>query len=143
MWAYRGVSVPLNVFDFTVSRHRDGPDLFLVDNQYKGNLLGDCFGANTGIEMRSSGDIVHAACVTHARRKVNDARDNHPQHARHLLSQFRILYDIEDRGRGLDNAGRLALRQAEAVQVWDRIAVYLDTQMGDIKPKDKIAEAVL
>ena len=25
MWAYRGVNVKLNVFDFTVSRHRDGP----------------------------------------------------------------------------------------------------------------------
>ncbi|MEM6472101.1 MAG: transposase, partial [Planctomycetota bacterium] len=28
MWAYRGVDIPINVFDFTVSRHRDGPDLF-------------------------------------------------------------------------------------------------------------------
>ena len=25
MWDYRGVNVKLNVFDFTVSRHRDGP----------------------------------------------------------------------------------------------------------------------
>ena len=29
MWAYRSVTVPLNVFDFTVSHHRDGPDTFL------------------------------------------------------------------------------------------------------------------
>lgn len=142
MWAYRGVSVPLNVFDFTVSRHRDGPDLFLVEQDYQGTLLGDCFGANTGIELRSQGDILHAACVAHARRKVNDARDNHPVHARHLLSQFRLLYDIEDRGRNLDAANRLALRQVEAAPVWDRIATYLDTQMNDIKPKDKIGEAV-
>ncbi len=28
MWAYRGVTVKLNVLDFTVSRHRDGPELF-------------------------------------------------------------------------------------------------------------------
>ena len=26
MWAYRSMDVKLNVFDFTVSRHRDGPD---------------------------------------------------------------------------------------------------------------------
>ncbi len=141
MWAYRGISIPLNVFDFTVSRHRDGPDLFLVEEGYQGTLVGDCFGANTGIEMRSAGDILHGACVAHARRKVNDARDNHPSHARHLLSQFRLLYDIEDRGRQLDDAGRLALRQAESAPVWERIATYLDTQMGDVKPKDKIGEA--
>ena len=33
MWAYRSLTVPINVFDFTVSRHRDGPDEFLVDGQ--------------------------------------------------------------------------------------------------------------
>ena len=27
MWVYRGLTVPLNIFDFTVSRHGDGPDL--------------------------------------------------------------------------------------------------------------------
>lgn len=117
MWAYRGVSVPLNVFDFTVSRHRDGPDQFFVEQDYTGILLGDCFGANTGIEMRSAGDIVHAACVAHARRKVKDSLDNHPTHARHLLSQFRLLYDIEDRGRPFDADSRLSLRQAEAAPV--------------------------
>jgi hypothetical protein len=26
---YRSITAPINVFDFTVSRHRDGPDLFL------------------------------------------------------------------------------------------------------------------
>ena len=41
MWAYRGVNVKLNVFDFTVSRHRDGPELFFAD--YEGTLLGDCW----------------------------------------------------------------------------------------------------
>jgi len=48
-WAYRGVTIPINVFDFTVSRHRDGPDLFLIDANYQGTLLGDCYGANTGL----------------------------------------------------------------------------------------------
>ena len=41
MWAYRGVTVPLNVFDFTVSRHRDGPDAFL--ESFCGKLMADCY----------------------------------------------------------------------------------------------------
>jgi hypothetical protein len=41
MWAYRGVSVPLNVFDFTVSRHRDGPEAFL--QSFRGKLMADCY----------------------------------------------------------------------------------------------------
>ena len=35
MWAYRGITVPLNVFDFTVSWHRDGPPA------HAGGLRGD------------------------------------------------------------------------------------------------------
>ena len=53
MWAYRGVTVPLNVFDFTVSRHRDGPDAFLED--FCGKLMADCYSGYQGIELRSAG----------------------------------------------------------------------------------------
>jgi transposase len=37
MWGYRGITVPLNVFDFTVSRHRDGPELFFQDYHGRNN----------------------------------------------------------------------------------------------------------
>ena len=60
MWAYRGARVKLNVFDFTVSRHRDGPDLF-YDN-YSGTILGDCWHGFGAIAAESSGAIVRAAC---------------------------------------------------------------------------------
>jgi len=142
MWAYRGVHVPLNVFDFTVSRHRDGPDLFLIEHDYQGALLGDCYGANVGITMRSCGTIAHAACVAHARRKVREARFNHGLHADQLLSMFRELYDVEDRGRSLAGSDRLALRQREAAIVWDRIREYLDTRMTNVLPKEAMGKAV-
>ena len=141
MWAYRGVSIPINVFDFTVSRHRDGPDLFLLENDYHGTLLGDCYGANTGIQMRSGGMIVHAACVTHARRKAEAALSNHRRHAEHLLSVFRLLYDIEDECRGKTAADRLAARQLRSAPIWTQLRSYLETQMGDILSGDKITEA--
>ena len=50
MWAYRSVTVPLNVFDFTVSRHRDGPDAFL--ETFTGKLMADCYSGYQGIELR-------------------------------------------------------------------------------------------
>ena len=43
MWAYRSVQEKLNVFDFTVSRHRDGPDQFLLNSGYEGTLISDCY----------------------------------------------------------------------------------------------------
>ena len=142
MWAYRGSSVPLNVFDFTVSRHRDGPDQFLIDENYAGIVLGDCYTGYTGISLRSD-DILHAACNAHARRKIFEARSNHPQVASVLLAMFQELYDIEDRVRGLDDDARLELRQAESTLVWQRMREYLD---GDVVqkllPKDSMAEAI-
>jgi transposase len=142
MWAYRGATVPLNVFDFTVSRHRDGPDLFLIDNGFAGTLLGDCYGANTGIAVRSSGSIVHAACVSHARRHVRDALGNHQAHAETLLAMFQELYDVEARGSVLDAGARLALRRSEASAVWERMRGYIDTRMTDLLPKDLMSQAV-
>lgn len=142
MWAYRGVHVPLNIFDFTVSRHRDGPDLFLVDTSYTGTLLGDCYGANVGIAMRSNGLIKHAACSAHARRKVREAKDNHPAHAKRLLALFRQLYDIEDRGKTMDSDARLALRQSESQEVWNQIRMYIDHDMTNVLPKELMADAI-
>lgn len=141
MWVYRGMSIPLNIFDFTVSRHRDGPDLFLIDNDYEGTLIGDCYGANTGIMMRSRGSIVHAACNAHARRKFEAALDNHQRHAKFVLDTYTALYDIEDQARPLDDAGRLALRQRCSRPIWDSLRNYIDTQMTNISKKEKIGEA--
>ena len=141
MWAYRGVSVPINVFDFTVSRHRDGPDLFLIDNDYEGTLLGDCYGANTGIYMRSNGLVNHAACVAHARRKAEYALGNHREHATQLLIRFNRLYDLEDQCRGFDDEQRKAFRQEHAAPVWASLRGYLETEMSSVSTKEKIGEA--
>jgi transposase len=141
MWAYRGVSVPINVFDFTVSRHRDGPDLFLIDHDYEGTLLGDCYGANTGIYLRSNGLVKHAACVAHARRKAEYALGNHREHATQLLRCFNKLYDLEDQCRGMSDEDRLSFRQEHAAPVWKLLGGYLETEMSKVSTKEKIGEA--
>lgn len=141
-WAYRGVQVPLNLFDMTVSRHRDGPDWFFVDSNYKGTLLGDCFGANTGIAMRSNGSIVHAACVAHARRKFVAALKNHKRHCRFFLNRFQELYEIEDRCATMSPEERLTTRRLEASLVWQRIDAYIDRDTRDLVPKDETQRAI-
>jgi transposase len=95
MWAYRGAGIKLNVFDFTVSRHRDGPELFFAD--YSGTLLGDCWHGFEAIALASKGEITRAACNSHARRKINDSTA-YPDDRKHWLNWFQALYDIEDRG---------------------------------------------
>ena len=57
MWAYRSLTVPINVFDFTVSRHRDGPDEFLVNSGFTGTILADCYAGYQGLSLRSEARI--------------------------------------------------------------------------------------
>ena len=119
MWAYRSITQPINVFDFTVSRHRDGPELFL--GGFTGSLMADCYSGYEAVRTRSVGKIIRAACVAHARRKVFEARSNHPVHAAVLLAMFQELYDIEDRAKAMTADERRALRQAEARPIWERM----------------------
>jgi hypothetical protein len=143
MWAYRGVHVPLNVFDFTVSRHRDGPDEFLIDSGYTGTIMADCYSGYQGITLRSEGVVQRGACNSHARRKIFDARSNHPVVASVLLAMYQELYDIEDRGKSLSNEARLELRQREAKPVWDRMRAYLDSPVvKSLLPKEAMGKAV-
>jgi transposase len=141
MWAYRSVTTPLNVFDFTVSRHRDGPDLLLAD--FCGTLLADCYTGYQGIALRSDGRIQRAACVAHARRKVFDAKEAYPLESSFLLASFQQLYDIEDRAKTLSIAERLALRQSESAAVWRSLGEWLDGETAAcVLPKSKLGEAL-
>ena len=143
MWAYRSLTVPLNIFDFTVSHHRDGPDQFLVDSQFQGKLLADCYTGYQGIALRSAARIDRAACNAHARRRAIAAQDNHPLLAGQMLALYRELYDIEDRGRSLSADERLALRQSEARAVWDRLeALRASPAAVSLLPKEKMSEAL-
>jgi len=143
MWAYRSLTAPVNVFDFTVSRHRDGPDEFLVAGKFIGKILADCYSGYQGITLRSDARIERAACNAHARRKIFDARASDPLLASRFLAIYQELYDIEDRGRTLSCVEREALRAAEARPVWQRLRELLDDAAASrVLPKDKFAEAL-
>jgi hypothetical protein len=126
MWAYRSLIVPINVFDFTVSRHRDGPDEFLVNSRFTGTIMADCYSGYQGIALRSDARIVRAACNAHARRKLFDARASEPLLASRFLAMYQELYDIEDRGKTMSVGDREALRAADARPVWQRLRELLD-----------------
>jgi transposase len=143
MWAYRGQTIPLNVFDFTVSRHRDGPELFFAD--YEGTLLGDCWHGFESIACNSFGAIVRAACNAHARRKIRKS-NAYPADRKLWLDWYQSLYDIEDRGKVLAAEERLALRRAEAAPIWEEMGGWLEDVKGRTKnvvlPKSDFAKAL-
>ena len=143
MWAYRSLTVPINVFDFTVSRHRDGPDDFLVAGGFVGKLLADCYSGYQGITLRSDARIVRAACNAHARRKIFDQRESYPLLSSQFLAMYQELYDIEERGKFLSVGEREEMRSSEARPVWQRMRELLDGPAASgVLPKEKFAEAL-
>jgi hypothetical protein len=77
------------------------------------------------------------------RRKVFDGRSSHPLQAAHLLALIQQLYDVEDRGKTLSVAERLALRQRESVQLLNRIRLVMDSvECQLVLPKSIFAKAL-
>jgi len=141
MWAYRSVIEPLNVFDFTVSWHRDGPAQMLTD--FRGTLVADCYSGYEGIALGSNGRIRRAACGAHARRKVFDTKDAYPVESSLVLAKFQQLYDIEDQAKVMSPEERAALRQSAAAKVWDSLDQWLRSDAATrVLPKSKFGEAL-
>lgn len=141
-WGYYASRLPVVAFDFTVSRHRDGPDDVLGD--YEGTLLGDCWSGFQKIDVRSDSRITFAACWAHARRKIDECRSAFPIQVAKLESLIRMLYDIEDQIKELGDVERLARRQSLSSHVLGQIDEYLASdQMSSPKvlPKSNLGQA--
>jgi transposase len=141
IWAYSGLyQARYNIFDFRVSRHRDGPDDFFRNSRCI--VQGDCFSGNLSVVIHSDERLTFAACWSHARRKVVEAT-TYPKECELLLGMIQALYDIEARGKDLSWQDRQALRQREATLVLEAIQRWLDTTpLTDVLPKSDFAEAL-
>lgn len=97
IWGYVGDEAhPYNVFDFTLSRARDGPTRFLKD--FTGTLLADAYGGYDGIVAGNG--MVRAGCWAHARRKFVDEERSDPAVAREAVALIDAMFVVEDRIAG-------------------------------------------
>lgn len=141
-WGYYAARLPVVAFDFTVSRHRDGPDDVLSD--FEGHLIGDCWSGFQKIDMRSESRITFAACWSHARRKFDECRSAFPTQAARLESLIRMLFDVEDQIKEFDDSERLARRHSISRHVLDLIKEYLDSEAmtsPQVLPKSNLGQA--
>jgi len=139
-WTYIGDEYPYSVYDFSLSRSRDGPQSFL--QAFRGYLHADAYAGYDAIFLGSGKEIVEVACWAHARRKFFDACQNYPRQSHQVLDWIRQLYDVEDRARELLHAARRDLRRAEAEPVLDKLEVYLAELAETVLPKSALAKAV-
>jgi hypothetical protein len=139
MWVYVGDDAhPYNVFDFTLSRSRDGPKYFLKD--YNQVLLADGYGGYNGVVAGNG--IVRAGCWAHLRRKIIDAEKAAPEIAREAIELVRTLYAVEKLAKDASVDERFRLRQEQSAPVLAELRARFIAWKEQLLPKHPMAEAI-
>ncbi|OYW23566.1 MAG: hypothetical protein B7Z55_03435 [Planctomycetales bacterium 12-60-4] len=141
MWAYSGgTDAPYDVFDFRVSRHRDGPAEFLAD--YTGHVMADCYSGNLSVVLAPGSSMTRMACWSHARRHVYEAREVDLSISAMPLALINQLYDIERRALDWSNDMRTEVRQQESKLLLNRLGEWLNGPVAkSVLPASKLAAA--
>src|SRR3954463_14219232 len=151
LWIYFGDFLhPYNVFDFTMSRKRDGPSRFLKG--CRGHLQADAFSGYDGVY--AGGQVVEVGCNAHARRKFIEAQTTDAARSAAALAYYRQLYAIErdikveiaklppDSDESARAAIRLRVRRERAVPVLESFEEWLGAQKPDVLPKSPLGGAI-
>ena len=155
-WVYLGDGDhPYTVYDYTPSRRRDGPAIFLSGfagtKQHPRYLQADAYGGYdgiyTGADTQAIGDhyapvVLECACWAHCRRYFYNARTSDPVRSHQVLGWVRQLYEIERDAKDGTADERRASRQLLAKPILDDIKEWLDVQQPYALPKSPIGEAV-
>ena len=138
LWEFGVPGGPV-VFDFQMTRGREGPRQFLKG--FRGTLQCDGYAAYDDLGP----GIVYAGCMAHARRGFVDAAKVAPQDPRpgEVIERIGQLYAVEKEARlgGLGAEDRLALRQQKSVPLMAALKERLLEIRQAIIPGGKLAKA--
>lgn len=139
MWVYIGdEDNPYDVYDFTLSRSRDGPMKFLKD--FSGTLVADAYGGYNGVVVDNK--LTRAGCWAHARRKFVDAEKSEPRIAKEAARLIRGLFEIEAEIKGMSASARTMVREKRSATLLGEIESKLRAWQRELLPKHAMAEAV-
>jgi transposase len=139
-WVYYD---PINrqvLFNYQPSREREGPDEMLKN--FSGYLQTDGYTAYNNLKNQAK--IQHLACMAHARRKFEHAKNNEPVLVGQIMAMFRDLYEIERQARenNLSHDEIKALRLLKATDILMDMKVWLDDKLLAVPPKSAFGAAV-
>ena len=139
LWQY-GTPGGMTVFDFRMSRKREGPLHFL--GNFEGLLQTDGYAAYDRV---GGPKIAHAACWSHARRYFVDAVKLNKQDAGSIraveLINNLFAIDAQARTQNMDHAGRHALRHEMAPPLLAQIRTHILEMNKTALPKSAAGQA--
>lgn len=139
LWQY-GTPGGMTVFDFRMSRKRQGPMDFL--GKFDGLLQTDAYAAYDGV---GGPKMVHAACWSHCRRYfVNAVKLNKQDavsiRAVELINEL-FAIDAQARTEKMDHATRQALRHEKAPPLLAEIRTHILAMSKTVLPKSAAGQA--
>ena len=138
LWQY-GTPGGMTVFDFQMSRKREGPLDFL--GNFEGLLQTDGYAAYDRV---GGPKMVHAACWAHARRYFVDAVKLNKQDAASIraveLINELFAIDAQARSENKDHADRHALRHEKAPPLLAQIQTHIHDMSKTVLPKSAAGE---
>jgi transposase len=136
LWPYGRPDGPV-VFDFRMSRSREGPMGFLKG--FRGILQHDGY----EVYLYVDGVLVHVACMAHIRRKFWDAQQLGEKRAVKVVRAIDRLFRIERiaREKQMNPEARYALRQKRAVKRMELLKLRIQRLMLEVLPKSKAGKA--
>jgi transposase len=151
MWAYVGDrNHPFDVFDFCGDHSAKGIDAFLKDHSYRGYLNADAL--NIYDHLFKTGTILELGCMTHARRKFFEAKDNDAARSATAMAYIGQLYAIEKEARELIAAQKLEgaaadevrfrRRQEKSLPALTAFKTWLEAEQPKVLPKSLIGLAI-
>jgi len=143
MWAWRTSDLctleRAVVYDFAKSRAGENAQRMLQD--YAGTLVTDDYSGYKALFR--AGKVVESGCWAHARRKFFEAHKlNRSEIAKQALDWIGRLYDIEREVKELDEAQRLAIRQARSLPLLEEFKTWLLGQRVQLVNADVTAKAI-
>jgi len=139
-WVFLLPKAKMVIFKYDQGRGQSVPEEILQG--FSGCLQTDGYAGYNQQGRRT--DINHIACMAHARRKFDEAKENNLALASHALEQIQLLYRIErEASEALLTADQIAtLRQQRSVPILNNLKVWLDDEYQKALPKSAIGKAI-
>jgi transposase len=132
---------PFLYYDYRPNRSREGPQHVLAN--YRGVLQTDGYSAYESLVSEFADRLAPAGCWMHTRRGFDEAlaTTSHPL-AAETLARIQLLYDVDDRAKGLSFEDRRVLHERESRPIVERLFTSWEEALPALRPTTKLAEAM-
>ncbi len=139
-WVYHAPLMKAVLFDYCPGRSETFPIDVLGD--FQGTLQTDGYAAYEKLAQREG--ITALACMAHARRYFEKAKDNDRARAEYALLKVGELYQIERRCDEREDPPDLRQehRQKEAVPILDELEEWIKEEINIVAPKSPMGKAL-